>query len=270
MGDAKMLSDDEFRRLLEHLDRPWEGFRKVRKGVKKRVRRHMQMAGCTGIDTYLDLLKGNAEAFNECQRCLTVTISRFFRDRRLWDHLRSRVLPGLIKRYPDRLAAWSAGCANGEEPYTLAMVWEELAAPLTPAPTLEILATDAEPACILRAETGRYPQSSFKEMPEGIMNRWFRRVPGGRQRQIDAYLRRRVRWQVRHLLEDPPTGRFQLILLRNNLLTYYRGPEMIAALERITAALTKGGALVVGSHERPPSLKAALARDAECPWIYRA
>jgi chemotaxis protein methyltransferase CheR len=268
-GGAEMLSDDEFRRLLKHLDRPWDGFRKVRKGVKKRVRRHMQVVGCTGIDAYLDLLKRNPEVYAECQRCLAVTISRFFRDRRLWDHLRARVLPGLIKRFPDRLAAWSAGCANGEEPYTLAMIWEELAASLPSVPNLEILATDAEASFILRAEAGRYPPSSFREMPEGIKNRWFGKERGGRWWQIDAYLRERVRWRVHHLLEDPPTGRFQLILLRNNILTYYQGPGMIAAMERITATLTKGGVLVVGSHERPPPLSIALARDPGCPWLYR-
>lgn len=263
-----MLSDDDFRRLLKHLDRPWDGFRKVRKGVKKRVRRHMQSLGCTGIDAYLDLLQQNTEATAECQQRLTVTISRFFRDRRLWDYLQEQVLPGLIRRFPDRLAAWSAGCANGEEPYSLAMIWEELAATLPAAPTLEILATDAEAACILRAEAGQYPQSSFREMPEDLRNRWFRKMPGSRWWQIDARLCARVRLEVRQLLEAPPTGSFQLILLRNNLLTYYQGHAMVAAMERITAALAKGGVLVVGSRERLPSLKIALARNPECPWLY--
>lgn len=264
-----MLSDEEFRRLLKHLDRPWDGFRKVRRGVKKRVRRHMQAVGCKGIDAYLDLLKRNPDVCAACQRCLTVTISRFFRDRKLWDHLQERVLPELIRRFPDRLTAWSAGCANGEEPYTLAMIWEELAATLSPAPAMDILATDADPSCILRAEAGRYPQSSFREMSEDFRDRWFHKSAGGRWWQIDAYLRKRIRWRVHQLLEDPPTGRFQLILLRNNLLTYYQGPGMIAAMERITAALTDGGILVLGSHERPPSLEVPLVRDLECPWLYR-
>jgi chemotaxis protein methyltransferase CheR len=265
-----MLSDDEFRRLLRHLDRPWSGFRKVRKGVKKRVRRHMQAVGCTGMDAYLDLLRQHPEARAECQRCLTVTISRFFRDRKLWDHLQARTLPGLIKRFPERLTAWSAGCANGEEPCTLSMTWENLAATLPSAPALDILATDAEPPCILRAETGRYPQSSFREMPEDLGSRWFHKERGGRWWQIDARLRQRVRLQVHQLLDDPPAGPFHMILLRNNLLTYYQGPAMIAALERIAATLPKGGVLIVGSHEQPPHLGIALARDPDCPWIYWA
>ena len=57
-----MLSDDEFRHLLKYLNRPWNGFRKVRRGVKKRVRRHMQTLGCTGMDAYLDLLSQQPEA----------------------------------------------------------------------------------------------------------------------------------------------------------------------------------------------------------------
>ena len=264
-----MLSDDEFRHLLKVLDRPWNGFRKVRKGVKKRVRRHMQAVGCTGMDAYLDLLRQHSEARAECQRCLTVTISRFFRDRMLWDHLHARVLPGLIKRYNKRLRIWSAGCSTGEEPYTLAMVWEHLAASLPSPPTLEILATDAEPGCVLRAETGRYPRSSFREMPEDFRERWFHKMHGGRWWQIEAYLRAHVRWRVHQLLEDPPKRRFQLIFLRNNLLTYYQGPAVTAAMERITASLTKGGVLVLGSHEQPPRLSIALARDPDCPWVYR-
>jgi chemotaxis protein methyltransferase CheR len=262
-----MLSDDEFRQLLEYLERPWKGFRKVRKGVKKRVRRHMQAMGCRGMDAYLDLLERNPEARDACQRCLTVTISRFFRDRRLWDHLSVRVLPELITRFPEGLTAWSAGCANGEEPYTLAMIWEMLPAPLLSAPAMDILATDADPACIQRAEAGRYPQSSFREMPEELRNQWFHKS-GRRQWQVDASLRKRVRWGVHQLFHDPPARRFQLILLRNNLLTYYQGPAMVAAMERIAATLPIGGALVVGSHERPPSLNVALNRDPECPWLY--
>jgi chemotaxis protein methyltransferase CheR len=263
-----MLSDEEFRRLLKHLDRPWSGFRKIRKGVKKRVRRHMQAAGCPSIDAYLDLLNRNAEAYAECQRCLTVIISRFFRDPRLWDHLYARVLPGLIKRFPKRLTAWSAGCANGEEPYTLAMIWEQLTAILPSPPILDILATDAEPACILRSEAGRYPQSSFREMPEDFRERWLHKAHDSQWWQIDAYLRARVHWKVHQLLEDPPQRRFQLILVRNNLLTYYQGHVMVTAMERIIATLAKGGVLVVGSHERPPRLRVALVKDPECSWLY--
>ena len=156
-----------------------------------------------------------------------------------------------------------------EEPYTLTMVWENLAATRPSAPALDILATDALPDCILRAETGRYPRSSFREMPENLEMRWFQKERGGRWWQIDARLRQRVRLRVHQLLDDPPAGPFQMILLRNNLLTYYQGPAMVAAMERIAVTLPKGGVLIVGSHERPPRLSTALTRDPECPWIYK-
>ena len=78
-----MLSDTEFRSLLEHLNRPWAGYRKVRKGVKQRVRRHMQNLACSTVEQYLVQLARQPAEMAACEECLRVTISRFFRDRLL-------------------------------------------------------------------------------------------------------------------------------------------------------------------------------------------
>jgi chemotaxis protein methyltransferase CheR len=164
-----MLSDTEFRELLHHLDRPWAGYRRVRKRVKKRVRRHMATMGGSTIDAYLlalDRLSGAREA---CEQCLQVTISRFFRDRELWQTLRERILPELVEQFPAPIRIWSAGCACGEEPYSLAMLWEELGRPTQ----LDLLATDANSACLAHARAGVYSLSSLKRMPEKIRERYF-------------------------------------------------------------------------------------------------
>lgn len=265
-----MLSDEAFRQLLHHLDRPWAGFRKVRKGVKKRVRRHMQSLGCTGIDPYLACLARDPAARQACESCLVVTISRFYRDRRLWEHLQTTVLPLLIHRFPNGLTAWSAGCAGGEEPYSLAMLWEEMAAAGQPRPALHLLATDAAASGLERAAAGRYPASSLKEMPEPLKNRWFHKAPGGRQWRIDARLHDRIHWRLHQLLDPPPRGPFHLIFLRNNLLTYYRGAPMEAALGRILSTLAPGGALILGAHERMPGAARPMRRDEGCPWTWWA
>ncbi len=264
-----MLGDEEFRLLLEFLDRPWPGFRKVRKGVKKRVRRHMERLGCGTLDGYLRKMAASDPAARAvCERCLRVTISRFFRDRGLWEHLRERLLPEMPERFPEGVTAWSAGCANGEEPYTLSMIWEDLTAADPSAPELEILATDVDDTCLERAGAGRYPMSSLKEVPERLKTQWFRKIPGGGQWQVDGRLRSRIRWQVHDLL-DPPPHVFQMVFLRNNLLTYYRGDRMETAFRRIVTALAPGGLLILGAHERPPETGLPLKRDAECPWVYR-
>ena len=166
-----MLSDTEFRNLLEHLNRPWAGFRKVRKGVKKRIRRHMQEMGCSTIEQYIVQLAQQPGAKAGCEQCLRVTISRFFRDRQLWQTLAARILPDLAERFAPPIRIWSAGCACGEEPYSLAMAWDGLAHP----PTLDLLATDAGGICLARAREGTYGRNSLKEVPDELRERYFRK-----------------------------------------------------------------------------------------------
>ena len=117
------MDDDQFRQLLDSFDFSWSGYRKVRKGVKKRVSRHMQDLKCQNMDTYLDLLNQKTELRQECERRMTVSISRFFRDRQLWHNLADDLLPHLIEREKNTLRVWSAGCARGEEVYSFKIVW---------------------------------------------------------------------------------------------------------------------------------------------------
>jgi chemotaxis protein methyltransferase CheR len=264
-----MLSDREFQQLLSYLDRPWAGFRKVRKGVKKRVRRHMEVLECTTIDQYISKVEQDLKARVQCEQCLTVTISRFFRDRWMWEHLKKNVLHDLIDRFSEGLAVWSAGCAGGEEPYTLAMIWEELVPTFLGRPSLQILATDSDELCLQRARRGIFEKSSLKEVPENHICFWFKKIRGGRQYQIRASLKKNIRWQVHQLFDKPPQGPFHIILLRNNLLTYYQGEGMETAFKQILETLKAGGVLIAGSHERLPSAKLPLKRDPVCPWIYR-
>jgi chemotaxis methyl-accepting protein methylase len=265
-----MLDDNDFRLLLDHLDRPWSGYRKVRKGVKKRVRRHMTQLSCTSIQDYLHRIDRHPAVWRQCQDQLTVTISRFFRDRQLWDQLQKRILPDLTRRFPEGLAVWSAGCANGEEAYSLSIV-SAAAAFDTDSDTepIQILATDADATCLQRAREGRFPESSLKELPEAIKNRWLKPV-GGRTWLIDERLSTRIHWETHQLLDKPPRDHFHLILLRNNLLTYYQGEQMHSAFNGIVECLEEGGILIIGSHEHPPPTHRLMKRDPLCPWIYVA
>lgn len=260
-----MLDDDEFRRVLEHLDRPWTGFRKVRKGVKKRLRRHMQSLGCDSVRTYLHILDRQPEARAACEQHLIVIISRFFRDHRLWASMRDRILPQWISSLRGPLRAWSAGCANGEEPYSLAILWEEAAADQF----VMVTATDASSQCLERAQAAIYDRSSLKQVPEDLRMKYFEQTPAGRRFALKPLLKSKICWQQRDLFDDPPPGRFHLIFLRNNLLTYYRGSAQVRAFEQIARTLVRGGYLIVGSHEHPPPTGWDLIRDDICPWIYQ-
>ena len=86
------MDDAQFRKLLEFLRYSRAGYRRVRKGVKKRIHRHMQQLGCRDITAYLNLLENQTDYRYECELLMTVSISRFFRDRRLWQMLESQII----------------------------------------------------------------------------------------------------------------------------------------------------------------------------------
>jgi len=109
------MDDKLFRQLLEYLGLSWQGYRNVRKAVQKRVCRHIQGLGCRNMREYLEQLQRSEEVRRQCELMMTVPISRFFRDQRLWEVLGSQILPELIEIYKDRIGVWSAGCACGSE-----------------------------------------------------------------------------------------------------------------------------------------------------------
>ena len=114
------MNDESFAKLLEYFNLSWSGYRKVRKGVKKRIVRHMQSVGVTGIQAYLSLLDRDREIKKHCEKLMTVSISRFFRDKHLWHALEREIMPGLFTTMPDSepFRVWSCGCARGEEAYS--------------------------------------------------------------------------------------------------------------------------------------------------------
>lgn len=260
-----MLSDEEFRSLLQYLNRPWAGYRKVRKGVKKRLRRHMEQVGCRNIEEYLQHLQIHPEEKRACEQCLLVSISRFFRDRHFWQALKERLFPRIIRDFDPPLRIWSAGCACGEEPYSITILWDLMEA----SPTLELLATDTQSVCLSRAQEGIFGLSSLKEVPDDVKSAYFSSRKGGRQFRVEKDILPAIQWQQHNLLTPPPPGPFHMIFLRNNLLTYHQGIQLRTAFDRIISELAPGGYLAVGSHEKLPATSHCLIRDPHCPWVYK-
>lgn len=246
------MDDQQFDQLLQLFGLSPRGYRKVRKGVQKRLRRHMQRLGCRRMEDYLLSLDKDRESRLEFGRLITVSISRFFRDKALWETLEKRILPDVIANRRGIVHAWSAGCACGEEAYSLRIVWEELKGRTDFVPDLQILATDINPLYLDKAKTGRYPASSLREVSEEVRSRYFTTLDGGNQYSVSPSLRNDLRWEEHDLLCDPPECEFHLIFLRNNLLTYYENELREPAFRKILSRLARGGFLVIGSHEKPP------------------
>lgn len=247
----KTMDDDQFRQILDKFDLSWSGYRKVRKGVKKRITRHMQFLGIRTVEDLLQAADSDPHLSRQLERLLTVSISRFFRDRKLWRDMETHVLPELVRLSDAKARVWSAGCACGEEVYSLAIVWDRFASAVENPPELELIATDTNPDVLEKAKAGVYAKSSLKEVDTAILERYFTPVAG--RFMVSDSLKTRVIWQVRDIIADaPPPGKFLLIFLRNNLLTYYEKDSRDTALHRIQSRLVPGGFLVIGAHEKIP------------------
>ena len=263
------MDSRDFTLLLDRFGLSAEGYRKVRKGVRKRITRHMQELRCPSMKAYLERLETDGDAEKEARRLTDVSISRFFRDGPLWRTLEEEILPSLIAEHPGGLRAWSAGCALGQEAYSFAMLWLTLAGRTAAMPPLEFWATDVKPAYLGRASEGVYPAAALGRVPLEARARFFR--PAGKKSfRVANELREGIRWQAHDLTAEPPPGRdFHIVFLRNNLLTYYRSEVVEAALPAIADSLAPGGFLVIGQKERLPGFLKGFNPHAVAYCLYR-
>lgn len=263
------MDDQQFQQLLDYLGLSWRGYRKVRKGVKKRISRHMKDLGCQNVATYLIELATNEEERHICERLMTVSISRFFRDKKLWETLQNEIVPQLIERPQEKISVWGAGCASGEEVYSLKIIWEDLRPTYPHLPNMEIMATDLNPQYLERAKAGAYPSSSLKELPEKLICLYFHKQTEKNFYLVKALLKNGIVWKNHNLLNDPPGDKFDLIFLRNNLLTYYNDVIKISVLRKVTDCLSDNGFLIIGSHEKLPAKIRDLLSATQLSYVFR-
>lgn len=269
------MKDEQCVRFLQwalpQLHMRWPGYRKVRRQVCKRVDRRIQELGLEGVDAYRSWLDENDDEWQHLDACCRITISRFYRDRAVFDALADQVLPALAdsarRRGDTDLRIWSAGCGSGEEPYTLAVIWHSELQHRFPGMGIEIVATDADPNVLQRARAGRYQFGSLKELPERLREQAF-------NRDDDAYVlkpeyRRGVRLLEQDIREGQPDGRFDLVLCRNLVFTYFDESRQREVLRRITGTMHDGAALVLGAHERLPDDVSGLCAWFEKHAVYR-
>jgi chemotaxis protein methyltransferase CheR len=166
------------------------------------------------------------------------------------------VLPALAEAASRRdgrtVTCWSAGCASGEEPYTLAMLWELQLAGRCPGVALRVLATDMDGALLTRAEQGCYPGSSLRELPAN----WLGQATEQREGLycVKQRFRARVEFAQQDIRQALPDLDFDLILCRNLVLTYFEPELRREVMGRIVGRLRPGGALVIGLHEALPEV----------------
>ena len=263
------MDDYQFRQLLNRFGLCWDGYRRVRKGVKKRIRRHMHQLGCITMQEYFLALDQTEGTRRDCERLMNVSVSRFFRDRGLWEILESQILPTIINKNSETVKCWSAGCACGQEVYSLKIVWHTLGGRFQRLPELEIWATDINPVYLDKAQAGVYPPSSLKEVPEALRAIHFEPHAKVQFYGVCDTLKKGISWRVHNLLFDPPAGDFQLVFLRNSLLTYYQDELKAPVFQKVVESLDQSGFLVVGAGEKIPSGVPGLLSFGHHPYIFQ-
>ncbi|MHB8873639.1 MAG: CheR family methyltransferase [Myxococcaceae bacterium] len=233
---------------LPRLGLRWRGFSNVRGQVCKRVGRRAKELGL-GAEGYRQKVEGDPAERAVLASLCRVTISRFYRDRAVWDFLIRELLPKLASS-GRALRCWSAGCASGEEPYTLALALHLELLPRFPGLRFHILATDVDEVLLERAHRGCYPGASLRELPGGWVRAAF--TPNDGELCLQPGFREGVELRRQDLREAMPEGPFELILCRNLAFTYFDAPEQDRVLRALVERLSPDGALVIGAHEKLP------------------
>ena len=251
MNDTECIAF--LRWALPNLDMRWAGFRKVRGQVCKRIKRRMSDLEIEGFAAYRDRLEADSEEWRVLDECCHITISRFYRDKSVFEALRVRVLPTLAAgalRERSQLRCWSAGCASGEESYTLSLLWDLEVASSFPGVDLSITATDIDKSVLVRAHKGCYGESSLRDLPAELGTRGFDRC--GDLFCVKPRHQRRVTYRRQDLRSQAPSGPFDLILCRNLAFTYFAPALQRQVLARLLQQLKPRGHLIIGVNERLP------------------
>ncbi len=237
---------------LPSLDLRWHGFRKVHGQVCKRLKRRIKALGLEDITAYRKRLEVDPDEWAVLDVMCHITISRFFRDSHIFEALALHVLPEIAERAAQEKREarfWAAGCASGEEPYTLKIVWDLEVSSAHSDVGCSIIATDVDRAMLDRARKSCYPRGSLRELPETFRQ--------GFDEFADLYCVKEKHRKGVHILEqdlrsEAPEGLFDLVLCRNVAFTYFEHPLQKQVLHRLVEHLSPSGYLVIGADERLP------------------
>jgi chemotaxis protein methyltransferase CheR len=272
-GILKDLDCPEFLRLyLPRLRLRWAGFRKVHRQVCRRLSRRMSELGLCGFFAYKDYLEHHSEELRVLDSICGITISRFYRDRGVFDVLCSDVLPSLAKdvlsKRGSEVACWSAGCCSGEEAYTLQILWKLRVLPVLRRDLpLRIVATDIKREVLDRAREGCFTESSLRDLPEELVRLAFTR--SGTFFTVREPFKENIEFAEQDMRRQLPEGFFHLILCRNVVLTYFEEALQREILQRILERLHHGGVFVAGIHESLPKGVNGFSPYGKIPCIYK-
>jgi two-component system CheB/CheR fusion protein len=247
---AEPRSDQDLEVLLDYLRRSrgfdFTGYKRT--SLSRRIEKRMQAVGAAGYLSYLDHLEVDPDEFTQLFNTILINVTSFFRDPPAWEFLSAEVLPQILadKAEDELIRIWSAGCASGEEAYTLAMVAAETLGPEVVRERVKIYATDVDEEALSQARQARYTPRQVEGVSPELLARYFE--GNGHGHVFSKDLRRSVIFGRHDLIQDAPISRIDLLVCRNTLM-YLNFETQSHVMARFGFALREGGYLLLGKAE---------------------
>ncbi len=237
--------------------------------IMRRLQRRIVAADSGNLDGYIQYLDEHPEEYQQLVNSLLIKVTEFFRDRELFDFLRDELIPELIEKartQGNQLRIWSAGCATGEEPYSLAILISEALGNELEHFNVRIFATDLDEEAVDFARRGLYPGAALDEIPEDLVERYFEEEDGGYQ--VKKQVRGMIVFGQHDLARKAPFPRVDLVVCRN-VLIYFTTELQERTLRLFAYSLRDGGYLLLGKAEIPSPLSQFFSLHDKKHKIYR-
>jgi two-component system, chemotaxis family, CheB/CheR fusion protein len=245
------ITDDALETFLDHLraESSIDFGQYKTPTILRRLRRRLVATNCKTLDEYRRYLKKNHDEYFQLVNSFLIKVTEFFRDAELFDYLRDTVVPQLIehgRRRGKQLRVWSAGCATGEEAYSIAIIIADALGDEINDFNVRIFATDIDESAVGFGRRGVYPSAAVKKVPPDLVNRYFSSVDG--EYEISKQVRSMVVFGQHDLARRSPFPSIDLVFCRN-VLIYFTGELQRRALQLFAYSLRNGGFLVLGKSE---------------------
>ncbi|HEY7771502.1 CheR family methyltransferase [Longimicrobium sp.] len=219
-----------------------------RSTLRRRVEKRMQTVGVQGYPAYRDYLEVHPGEFDALFNTILINVTSFFRDEEAWAALRDDFVPALLERKQggQPIRVWSAGCATGQETYTLVMLLAEAMGIEAFRHQVKVYATDLDSEALAEARHAVYADKDLEGLPEGFRDRYFE--PAGSRWTFRTDLRRQVIFGPHDLAQDAPMSHLDLLVCRN-VLMYFNSEVQGRILARFHFALEPEGLLFLGRAE---------------------
>jgi two-component system CheB/CheR fusion protein len=221
--------------------------------VSRRVQRRLGLLRLETIGAYVDRLRTDTDELNQLYFDLLIGVTQFFRDAEAFELLEKEVVPKILDLVPpsQELRVWIAGCATGEEAYSIAMLFFEAMTAASRPVNLKILATDVHPASLEHASHGIYGDQQIANVSPRRLERFFVRRATGYQ--VSPELRQTIVFARHNVIKDAPFTKMHFISCRN-MLIYLQPAAQRAVLSMFHFGLVTGGMLFLGASESPGPL----------------